>query len=91
MSKELIEVKSDSFKTKIRDLTIMFIIVMLGSGILFLSFYISYTKFNKKQILTILLFRLQKLLFYDTVYIEKVSREDLWQTNTYLNSIIDNI
>lgn len=49
MSKELIEVKSDSFKTKIRDLTIMFIIVMLGSGILFLSFYISYTKFNKKE------------------------------------------
>lgn len=49
MSKELIEVKKDGFKTKIKDFSIMFLIVILGSGIMFLSFYIPYNKFNTKE------------------------------------------
>ncbi|MBP3596656.1 MAG: polysaccharide deacetylase [Clostridia bacterium] len=49
MSKELIEVKKDGFKAKIKDFSIMFLIVILGSGIMFLSFYISYDKFHTKE------------------------------------------
>lgn len=50
MSKELIEVKSDGLKGKVRDFSIMFLIVALGAGIMFLSFYISYAKINEKEI-----------------------------------------
>lgn len=49
MSKELIEVKSDGLKAKVKDFSLMFLIVILGAGIMFLSFFISYAKINEKE------------------------------------------
>ena len=49
MSKELIEVKNDGLKSKLKDLAIMFLIIVLGTGIIFLSFYVSYIKLHEKE------------------------------------------
>ncbi len=50
MSKELIEVKKDGLKSKIKELFFIIIISILGALIIFLSFYISYTKNNSDKL-----------------------------------------
>lgn len=46
MSKELVEVEKDSFKSKLKDAFLLFLIIVFGVLIIFGSFYFSYTKRN---------------------------------------------
>lgn len=49
MSKELIEVGKDSFKSKLKDAFLMFFIIVFGVMIIFGSFYFVYIKKNENQ------------------------------------------
>ncbi len=50
MSKELMNVKRDNLKSKIKDLFIVFMIIILGVTIIFFSFKISYEKRISKNV-----------------------------------------
>lgn len=49
MSKELIEVKQDGLKNKLKELLFLIIISVLGASIVFVSFLISYNKMHSKN------------------------------------------
>lgn len=49
MSKELIEVGKDSFKSKLKDAFLIFLIIGFGVLIMFGSFYVAYTKGNREN------------------------------------------
>ncbi len=49
MSKELMKVKEDGVKSKLFDFAIIFICIIIGIGIIFISFYISYNKIIKDE------------------------------------------
>lgn len=51
MSKELIEVKQEGTKSKLKELVLWIFICILGSAVVFVSFFISYKKINSGSLL----------------------------------------
>ena len=51
MSKELIEVKQEGTKSKLKELVLWIFICLLGSAVVFVSFFISYKKINSGSLL----------------------------------------